>query len=156
MYTAVGVLIIIIAILLILIVGLLFASCGTEETVEVVEKTPQITEKEEVEEKTPKISETTGEAAGNVVEVEIDAFSFGYSLEEIKVKVGDTVKLTLTNSGGSHDWVVDEIEGAKTAVIKGGDTTTIEFTATESGSFSYYCSVGSHRAAGMEGTLIVE
>ena len=33
------------------------------------------------------------------------------------LKEGDTIRLTLTNSGGNHDFVIDEIEGAKTKII---------------------------------------
>jgi len=88
-------------------------------------------------------------------EFTIDAFNYGYSMDEIRVNEGDTVILTLTNSGGFHDWVVDEFAAA-TNQIAAGDTTTITFVADSAGTYEYYCSVGSHREQGMVGQLIVE
>lgn len=85
----------------------------------------------------------------------IDSFSFGYSETEIRVKKGDTVTINLTNSDGFHDWVVDEFSVA-TDKIKKGEKTSVTFVASEAGTFEYYCSVGSHRAQGMVGKLIVE
>jgi nitrosocyanin len=87
----------------------------------------------------------------------IDGFEFGYDKKTITVKKGDTVKVTLTNSGKMpHDWIVDEIMGAKTKEIKTGETDTITFVADKVGEFEFYCSVGSHRKMGMVGTFVVE
>jgi len=74
---------------------------------------------------------------------------------EIKVKKGDTVKITFKNSSGTHDWSLDEFN-VKTNVLQGGQEQTVQFVANKTGSFEYYCSVGSHRQMGMKGTLIVE
>jgi plastocyanin len=72
-------------------------------------------------------------------------------------QVGQPVTLTLTNVGKMpHDFVIDEISGARTEIIQPGQTTTVEFTPTQAGTFTYYCSVGSHRAQGMEGTVVVQ
>ena len=64
------------------------------------------------------------------------------------------VKITFKNSGGFHDFVLDEF-GVKTKVIPSGQSATVEFTADKTGTFDYYCSVGNHRAMGMQGTLTV-
>ena len=93
--------------------------------------------------------------AGSTKEFTIDSFSFGYSMDEIRVNEGDTVTITLTNSDGFHDWVVDEFDAA-TETIREGETTTVTFVAREAGTYEYYCSVGNHRAQGMVGTLVVE
>lgn len=95
------------------------------------------------------------DTAAEVKEFTLDAFNFGYSIEEIKVKKGDTVTINMTNSDGFHDWVLDEF-GASTAKIPAGETTSVTFVASETGEYEYYCSVGSHRANGMVGKLIVE
>jgi len=104
-------------------------------------------------------SDATGEAMmekGAVKEFKVDASEFAFDLKTITVKKGDTVKITLTNSGNMpHDWVVDEF-GAKTKQIKNGETDSITFVADQAGTFEYYCSVGSHRKNGMVGKLIVE
>ncbi len=86
----------------------------------------------------------------------LDSSEFKYDVTEIKVKVGDTVKITLTNSGKMpHDWKVDEFNAA-TKVIKNGEEDTIEFVADKAGTYEFYCSVGQHRANGMVGKFIVE
>ena len=81
--------------------------------------------------------------------------NYSFSLSAITVQKGDRVKILFKNEGGFHDLKIDEFNVA-TKQIKGGETDTIEFTADKSGSFEYYCSVGSHRAMGMKGTLTVE
>ena len=81
--------------------------------------------------------------------------SFAFSPAEIRVKRGDRVKIVFQNSGGMHDWVIDEFS-ARTPIIQSGKSAEVEFVANKTGTFQYYCSVGSHRAMGMVGNLIVE
>lgn len=80
---------------------------------------------------------------------------FSYSPNEIRVKQGDTVKISFKNAGGFHDFVLDEF-GVKTDSIASGATANVEFVADKTGTFEYYCSVGNHRQMGMKGNLIVE
>lgn len=87
-------------------------------------------------------------------EFTIDAFNFGYSIPEIKIRKGQKVTIILTNSGGTHDLVIDEL-GVDSGKIVTGDSVTFDFVANEAGEFEYYCSVGNHRAQGMVGKLIV-
>lgn len=93
--------------------------------------------------------------AGQVKEFMVSGSPFKFSLNEIKVKKGDTVKIVYTNEGGTHDWVIDEFS-ARTKVLQAGQTETIQFVADKTGTFEYYCSVGSHRQMGMKGNLTVE
>ena len=93
--------------------------------------------------------------AAGVKEFTVTGENFSFSPSLITVKKGDKVKITFKNSEGFHDFVVDEF-GAATKQTKAPTTEVIEFTADKVGSFEYYCSVGSHRAMGMKGTLIVE
>ena len=95
----------------------------------------------------------TSDASVHTVTVVGQSFSFTPS--EIHVKKGEKVKIVFQNSGGTHDWVLDEFN-AHTPRISGGQSATVEFTPTKTGTFEYYCSVGSHRAMGMKGNLIVE
>ncbi len=88
-------------------------------------------------------------------EFTVDSFMYGYSPNEIVVNEGDTVTINLINSEGMHDWVVDEF-GATTEIIGAGEETSVTFVADKAGEFEFYCSVGSHRAQGMVGTLIVQ
>ena len=86
---------------------------------------------------------------------EVSAANFSYDVKEIKVKQGDKVKIVFTNKEGFHDWVIDEFS-ARTNQLAADKSETIEFVANKKGTFEYYCSVGSHRAMGMKGSLVVE
>ena len=82
---------------------------------------------------------------------------FKFLPAEIKVKVGETVKITLKNPDVMpHDFKIDEFNVATKIIAKGGADETVEFIADKKGTFEYYCSIGSHRAKGMIGKLIVE
>jgi nitrite reductase (NO-forming) len=73
----------------------------------------------------------------------------------MRVKKGDTVKITFTNNNGTHDLLIDEFK-VNTGRIPAGESKTVEFVADKTGTFEYYCSVGQHRKMGMKGNLIVE
>lgn len=73
----------------------------------------------------------------------------------LAVKKGDTVKVTFKNAQGIHDFTIDEFD-VKTKQLQAGEQEVVQFVADKAGSYEYYCSVGNHRAQGMEGTLIVE
>ncbi len=81
--------------------------------------------------------------------------NFSFTPSTITVKEGDKVKITLNNTGGFHDFKIDEF-GVATKQAQAPDTEVLEFTANKAGSFEYYCSVGTHRQMGMKGTLMVE
>jgi plastocyanin len=78
-----------------------------------------------------------------------------FDVTEIKVKKGETVTINFESTEGFHDWAVDEFDAA-TEKVQPGTPTSVTFVADQSGTFEYYCSVGSHRAQGMVGKLIVE
>jgi len=90
-----------------------------------------------------------------VVEFDIRASNFKYDLSEIRVKVGDRVKINLTSEQGEHDLVIDEL-GVRSKILMDNESEVVEFVANEKGTFEYYCSVGQHRQMGMVGNLIVE
>lgn len=79
----------------------------------------------------------------------------GQEAPELRVKKGTRVKIQFTSTEGFHDWVVDEFDAA-TERVQADNSTTVEFVADRIGTFEYYCSVGSHRANGMRGFLVVE
>lgn len=80
---------------------------------------------------------------------------FSFTPSEIRVKNGDRVRIVFFNEQGNHDWTIDEFN-ARTPVIGAGQTAEVEFVANKTGTFEYYCSVGTHRQQGMKGNLIVE
>ncbi|MDB5254058.1 MAG: Blue (Type 1) copper protein [Parcubacteria group bacterium] len=90
-----------------------------------------------------------------VKEVTVNGSNFAFDPKTITVNKGDTVKITFKNVGGMHDFKIDEFNVA-TKKINGGESDTVTFVADKTGSFEYYCSVGTHRQMGMKGTLIVK
>jgi len=96
----------------------------------------------------------TDEESGDV-SIEVEGGSFYFKPNEIRVKVGDRVKITLNSVSIMHDFVIDELN-VKSATAPAGQSTTVEFMADKTGTFEYYCSVGNHRAQGQIGKLIVE
>lgn len=96
----------------------------------------------------------TGDTVTNGA-ITVEAGSFYFKPNIIKVKKGEKVTITINNRGGFHDFYIDEFN-VKSKTIPGGESTTVEFTPDKTGSFEFYCSIGNHRAMGMKGTLIVE
>ena len=90
-----------------------------------------------------------------IKEFTVTGQNFSFSPTTINVNKGDKVKITFKNAEGTHDFVIDEFNTA-TKRLKVGEEETIEFTADKSGTFEYYCSVGTHRAMGMVGSLTVK
>lgn len=152
--------------LLILGGGILYISRPGEapQTKSVAQETTETSETEDtnlvhveqkgVTEPTSIPSATTFESS-EVKAFTVESNNFKFSLSEIRVKKGDTVKVTFINKVGIHDWVLDEFS-VRTKQIQAGQSETVTFTADKTGTFEYYCSVGQHRAFGMKGKLIVE
>lgn len=91
-----------------------------------------------------------------VKEIMVVGTEFSFSPALITVKAGEKVKLTYKNQGGtSHNLVIEGL-GIRTNTIGNGQTDTIEFTALDSGTYTFFCSVPGHRAAGMIGELKIE
>lgn len=84
----------------------------------------------------------------------VRAYDYGFSPSSLSVKKGDHVVVTLTDAGGLHDFVIDEMN-VKTSRLDTSASTTIEFDATKAGTFQYYSSVGNDRANGMWGNITV-
>lgn len=101
------------------------------------------------------VATSTATTTQNVKEFTVIGENFKFSLNEMKVNQGDTVRITFKNNMGVHDFVIDEFD-ARTAQLQTGQEETIEFVADKKGTFEYYCSVGQHRQMGMKGNLIVE
>jgi len=91
----------------------------------------------------------------NVKEFTVDGTNYAFSPSEIRVKKGDTVRIIFKDDEGQHNLIVDGYN-LSTNLIGEGSQDTIQFVADKTGEFEYYCSVGSHRALGMSGKLIVE
>ncbi len=99
---------------------------------------------------TPKVP-----VSSSVREFTVTGQNFSFTPSMIRVKKGDRVKINFQNTNGFHNFVIDEFNVA-TPTIERGAQASVEFTADKAGNFEYYCSVGTHRAMGMRGTLVVE
>lgn len=102
--------------------------------------------------------ENAKERNGAVKEVNMTSYyddkGVWFSVKEIKVKKGDLVRVKVTNTKGTHDFVLDEF-GVKLETPV-NEEVVAEFVADKVGSFEYYCSKPGHKARGQWGTLIVE
>ena len=99
---------------------------------------------------------------------------FQFQPAEITVNVGQPVKLMLKNNGTVlHDFVstdamvevmeehgaAHDMAGMPTAMhaaVEAGQQSTLEFKATQAGTYTFYCTVAGHKEAGMTGKLIVK
>ncbi len=161
-----------ISIIVLVLISLLLVGCSSQETMpettpvegnsgEVVDDNTQevVDQNKEVENTSAdenQVEQGSVDSQSGVDRViEIDAFNFGYSEEEIRVKQGETVRIIMTSTDGTHDFVVDELN-IQSGVISTNGVTEVEFEATQTGVYEFYCSIGSHRQAGMFGTLIIE
>lgn len=95
------------------------------------------------------------EEEGDFKEFVIEGSNFKFEPDEIKVKMGDRVRVRFKNLDGGHDFVMEEF-GVATRVINGGEDDVVEFVAEKKGQFEYHCSVNGHRQLGMRGKLIID
>ncbi len=99
---------------------------------------------------------TTAIAEGKMVYVGVGGDIDGLINPTLTVREGDVVQITLINGeGAEHDFVAPELDARSEFVTGIGSSTTLVFKPAKAGSFSYYCSVSGHRAAGMEGLVTV-
>lgn len=97
----------------------------------------------------------TSQPVSAIKEFTVEGKPFEFNPKEIKVKKGDTVKITFKNNEGFHSLTIDDYN-AGTKQINAGESDTIQFVADKAGSFQYFCAVDSHKDKGMVGTLVVE
>jgi uncharacterized cupredoxin-like copper-binding protein len=99
---------------------------------------------------------------------------FQFQPADITVNVGQPVKLVLKNNGTVlHDFVstdamvevmeehgaMHDMAGMPTAMhaaVEAGQQSTLEFKATQAGTYTFYCTIAGHKEAGMTGKLIVK
>lgn len=92
---------------------------------------------------------------GAVKEFTVTGRNFSFNPSTLSINKGDKVRVTFKSEGGFHDFVIDEFS-VRSKTVGTGLSDMLEFTADKTGTFKYYCSIGNHRAMGMEGTLTVQ
>ena len=138
---------IVVIFLVLLILGFFVVGKSSKVEAPTVDNTPKDTTQLQAENQNKEIA--------SVKEFIITGKNFSFEPSMIKVKKGDRVKITFENTAGFHDFKVDEY-GLAAKQAQSPTTEIFEFTADKVGSFEYYCSVGTHRAMGMKGTLVVQ
>lgn len=104
------------------------------------------------------IAQANGQADGgdgNVRVINVNGNEFKFNPGQISVKKGERVRIVFTNTGTlPHDFVIEGTQ-FRTRIIGPGEQDVIEFTASETATYTFYCSVGTHRQNGMEGKMMV-
>lgn len=70
---------------------------------------------------------------------------------------GDVLNVTIKNAVGNlnnHDLVIPDLS-VRLPSVPAGESASLIVNATKTGTFAYYCSIGNHRALGMEGRLTI-
>jgi plastocyanin len=110
--------------------------------------------------KTATATDTAAASSGGklaIKAVETDGLSF--DPKTLKAKAG-TVTITMDNPSADSQPHAVAVEGpggvdASGEVVQPGNTSEVTLKV-KPGTYTFYCPVGSHRAAGMEGTLTVQ
>lgn len=80
----------------------------------------------------------------------------GVTNPTLTAKVGDTIRIKLTNIDGSlHDIVVPDFNAHSEQLTGKNSQTEISFVVNRPGEFEYYCSIPGHKEIGMKGKLRV-
>jgi plastocyanin len=98
-------------------------------------------------------SASSAPASSEVTATEAD---FSITLDSPDLTAGDYT-INITNTGrATHDLVVEKggADVAKSATIAPGQSATLKVTL-DPGSYVFYCSIGNHRAMGMETNVTV-
>jgi plastocyanin len=87
--------------------------------------------------------------------IAVEAGNFYFKPDKITATPG-IAKIELTAKGGIHDFVFDGAYPGFILEADGGGGTQSKKIDLKPGTYTFYCSIAGHRAAGMEGTLTVK
>jgi plastocyanin len=100
-----------------------------------------------------------GGGASSTVSLAADPSQIAYDTTTLSGKAGNmTIDFNNPNQALGHDVCVQDSNGKKlgcSKVVTGGKS-TLNLSNLKPGSYTFYCSVDSHEAAGMKGTLTVQ
>lgn len=95
-------------------------------------------------------------STSKVKEITVEAKEFSFSPSTITVTKGERISLMFKNVGTMpHNFTIGDLN-VSTKTVSSGQSDTVEFMADKSGTFTFYCNIGSHRSFGMEGELQVQ
>jgi plastocyanin len=87
--------------------------------------------------------------------IPVEAGNFYFKPDKITAKPG-IAKIELTAKAGIHDFVFDGAYQGFSLEADGGGGAQSKKIDLKPGTYTFYCSISGHRAAGMEGTLTVK
>lgn len=96
---------------------------------------------------------TTSEPAPGARAIAVTATTLSFTPNRLDVAAGEEVALSLTSGDVLHDFTIDGMDVHVAA--DAGRTTVGRLHVTEPGTYTAYCSVPGHRAAGMTATVVV-
>jgi uncharacterized cupredoxin-like copper-binding protein len=133
----------------------LTACSGGEETAGTATTSAPAPTSSTEESTTGSASPTSADAAESETVTATEGEMF-IELSEDSFTAGSTTFEVVNGGSATHDFVVerDGADVAATDTIAPGDSTTLEVDL-EPGEYVFYCSVGNHRARGMEVTVTV-
>jgi plastocyanin len=101
-------------------------------------------------------SAVSSAAGSHVVQINVAPSGFEYVKSSATVQSGPVVIRSMNPQSVGHDISLKgngvNLHGK---VVSNGDTSTIVIPDLKPGTYTYYCSVPGHEAAGMKGTLTV-
>ena len=78
-----------------------------------------------------------------------------YDVSELTIPANTEVTISLPNQGATvHNFRIDELDVFSGEVEPGGQGSVVINAVP--GTYTFYCDIPGHRAAGMSGTLIVQ
>jgi plastocyanin len=97
--------------------------------------------------------------ASSTLQLAADSSQIAFDTTSLSAKAGDvTIDFDNPNKALGHDVCV-EAEGEKElgcSKVVTGSSTTLDLKGLKPGTYTFYCSVDSHKQAGMEGQLTVQ
>jgi plastocyanin len=91
--------------------------------------------------------------AGQVINLDMEDIKF--STDALSIPANTDVTIHLTNKGATaHDFSIDALK-ISTGDVQPGASVDVKINAP-AGTYTYYCNVPGHEAAGMKGTLTVK
>jgi plastocyanin len=103
-------------------------------------------------------SSSSGGGSSSTVKLAADPSQIAYDTDSLSAKAGNvTIDFNNPNKALGHDVCV-QVEGGSPQCSKvvTGSSSTLDLSNLKPGSYTFYCSVDSHEAAGMKGTLKVQ